>query len=931
MPDSTKDTRTAEKGTSLLVNGKRVTLASEPMTRLSRALRDEMGLTGTKVGCDAGDCGACTVRVDDQQVCACLVPVAQVAGCRVETVEGLSKSEHLSSLQTSFLHHGAAQCGICTPGMLMAAADLLDANPEPKAAEVEQALGGVLCRCTGYRKIIEAVVDTHNFESGRSRLGGANDRRSSVGVRIPRVDGPRKLMGTDQFGADSAPEDSLWLRAVRSPFFAATFEVASLDRVVAETDGLEAILTCADVPGENSFGIYPDLKDQPVLAEGEVRFRGEAVLALVGDRDVVEGFDVTSLPISWTEGKAVRGVDAAIAPNARRLHDSSEGNVLVHGHVETGDVAAAEQAADHSATAKLVTSHVEHAYIEPEAGFARRIPGAPGRIEVVACTQAPYMDRIEVARILGIQEDDVRILPTGCGGGFGGKLDVSIQPLLAIAAWNLGRPVRGVYSRTESMVSSTKRHPASVSGTATANASGQLESVRIDADFNTGAYASWGPTVADRVPVHASGPYFAPNVFAHTRAIYTNDPPAGAFRGFGVPQVSILQEALYDDLAEQCGLDPFEFRYRNVLRPGQPTATGQILEESVGMVQCLDALAPHWSALRAEADTFNREATGFLRRGVGIGCMWYGCGNTSLPNPSTLHVRLSSDGRLTFYNGAADIGQGSSTVLLQICADALGFAPGDFDQVVGDTDLTADAGKTSASRQTFVSGRAAYLAGRDLRSKVAERAGCSVDAQFKLDGTKLLVADSDREVAIDLAELDAIDDAGTVLEGVGTFDPPTSPLDEKGQGIPYAQYGFAAQLCDLEVDLELGTVQLRQFVAAHDLGKAINPTLAEGQIHGGIAQGIGLALMEDYQPGRTENLHDYLIPTVGDVPPIEIILIEEADPLGPYGAKGIGEPALIATAPAIFGAIHHATGVRPEKVPLTPDRLAELIQAKGPR
>ncbi len=929
------DTESNENDISLIVNGERVTLASEPMTRLSRVLRDELGLTGTKVGCDAGDCGACTVRVDGQQVCACLVPVAQVADCHVDTVEGLSQEESLSPLQASFLQHGAAQCGICTPGMLMAAADLLAATPKPTEAEVEQALGGVLCRCTGYRKIIEAVVDAPNvatrLDGGASSRNGRSDRTASVGARIPRVDGPRKILGADLFGADAAPDDALWLRVVRSPFSAATFAIGLLDHIVAETDGLEAILTHADVPGENSFGIYPDLKDQPVLAEGEVRFRGEAVLALVGEREVVESLDVTSLPISWTEVEAIRGVDAATKPGVRRVHASTKGNVLVHGHVEKGDVTAAEETAEHTATAAVATSHVEHAYIEPEAGFARRVPGISGRIEVVACTQAPYMDRIEVARVLGIAEEDVRILPSGCGGGFGGKLDVSIQPLLAIAAWNLNRPVRGIYSRTESMISSTKRHPACVSGTATADASGRLASIRITADFNTGAYASWGPTVADRVLVHASGPYFVPNVLAHTRAIYTNDPPAGAFRGFGVPQVSILQEALYDELAERSGLDPFEFRYRNALRPGQATATGQILEESVGMVECLEALAPHWTRLRSEADAFNREVPGPSRRGVGIGCMWYGCGNTSLPNPSTLHVRLSCDGSLTFYNGAADIGQGSSTVLLQICADALGFSPDEFDQVVGDTDSTADAGKTSASRQTFVSGRAAYLAGRDLRSKIAERSGCTADARFKLDGSKLLVADAAHEVTIDLAELEVIDEAGTVLEGVGTFDPPTSPLDEKGQGVPYATYGFAAQLCELEVDRELGTVQLLRFVAAHDLGKAINPTLAEGQIHGGIAQGIGLALMEEYQGGRTENLHDYLIPTAGDVPPIEIILIEEADPLGPYGAKGIGEPALIATAPAIFGAIHHATGARPVKVPLTPDRLLDLIRTRDAR
>jgi CO/xanthine dehydrogenase Mo-binding subunit len=304
--------------------------------------------------------------------------------------------------------------------------------------------------------------------------------------------------------------------------------------------------------------------------------------------------------------------------------------------------------------------------------------------------------------------------------------------------------------------------------------------------------------------------------------------------------------------------------------------------------------------------------------------MWYGIGNTSLANPSAMRIGLKRNGRFTLYNGAADIGQGSNTIMIQIAAEALGVPPALFDYVMGDTDLTEDAGKTSASRQTFVSGKAAERAGLALRTEILKRMNAGEDARFSIDGGTVKAGNS----ALDLSLLDA-DERGDVLSGSGSFDPPTTVLDEHGQGIPYATYGFAAQMAEVSVDVKLGLVKVLRLVAAHDIGKAINPTLVEGQIHGGIAQGLGLALMEEYIPGRTENLHDYLIPTFGDMPEIETILIEDAEPLGPYGAKGIGEPALIPTAPAILSAVENATGVRITRVPATPDRVLAALKAAG--
>jgi aldehyde oxidoreductase len=889
------------------LNGKKAEWDGALVTRLASALRDDLKLTGTKVGCDAGDCGACTVRLDGKQVCSCLVAMGQVAGRTVETVEGLANGA-LADLQKSFLAHGAAQCGICTPGMLMAAHDLLALNRRPSRAEVEAALGGVLCRCTGYGKIVEAVMAAANPATLMTPAAGA-----AVGARLSRIDGVPKVTGHDAFGADAVPADALWIRVVRSPHARARFTLGDLAPLRAK---LAAVLTAADVPF-NGYGIYPEIKDQPVLADGEVRYRGEAVVALVGDRATVLAIRDDEVPIAWTPEPPLSGIDAATAQDAPLVQADKPKNLLLDGGVLHGNPPEAFAACAAVVEGTFETTFVEHAYIEPEAGWAVRVGD---RIEIHASTQTPYMDRDEVANLMRLKPEAVRIVPTACGGGFGGKLDLSVQPLIAIAAWKLGRPVALVYTRPESMAASTKRHPARVTARFGCDAAGKLLACDVTATFDTGAYASWGPTVANRVPVHAMGPYAVPNVRTWGEAFFTNGPPAGAFRGFGVPQAAIAHEAMMDALADKLAIDRLEFRHINALRAGDTTATGQVLAHSAGLAQCLEALRPHWRKARDEVAAFNAKG-GPLRRGVGIGCMWYGIGNTSMSNPSRMRVGLSPAGTLTLYSGALDIGQGSNTIMVQIAADALGLPAAQFNLVSGDTDLTADAGKTSASRQTFVSGKAAEFAGRDLRQQILRLANAGPEATLALDGAKLLVHDGGVVRTLDLATVGG-------LMGEGTFDPPTTPLDQDGQGVPYATYAFAAQIATVEVDTELGTVKVLRMVAAHDVGKAINPTLVEGQIEGGIAQGLGLALMEEYLPGRTENLHDYLIPTVGDVPEIECLLIEDREPLGPSGAKGVGEPGLVPTAPAILGAVHHATDVRATRVPLLPHRLREAILAK---
>ena len=886
------------------LNGQPAEFETPPSLRLSELLREKAGLRGTKVGCDAGDCGACTVLLDGAQVCACLTPAARADGRRVETIE--AQTENLTRLRAAFHRHGAAQCGICTPGMLMAASALLAEVPTPTPEQAKAALGGVLCRCTGYTKIIAAVCDTNPAPDAPAPLAG-----KAVGAAASRLDGAAKVAG-DVFGADLWQPGGLVVKAIRSPHASARFTLGDL-AAWAQSRAVQ-VFTAADIPGINRFGAIPPFSDQPALAESHVRLRGEAIALVAFEDDGRAAPDLTDFPVEWIVNQALHSPAEAMAPNAQRLHETRPGNTLIKGTVRRGDAATALANSAFVVTASIETAFVEHAYIEPEAGAA----WMDGDVLVIrACTQAPIMDRDETATVLGLPQDRLRIIPSAVGGGFGSKLDVSLQPLIGLVTLKTGRPCRMTYSRAESMASTTKRHPAQMTGRIGCDAEGRITGLEFDGLFDTGAYASWGPTVANRVPVHASGPYFTPHYCASAHAVHTNNPIAGAFRGFGVPQAAIWQETIYDKLADQMGMDRLEFRHLNALRNGQTSVTGQEMQ-AAGIADCLAALRPHWQ--RALLAAQNKPG-----RGVGLASCWYGCGNTGLPNPSTIRLGITPQGALMLHQGATDIGQGSNTVISQIAADALGLPLAQVQLIGPDTFLTPDGGKTSASRQTYVTGRAAQAAGGALRADILRRLNMGDTAQLSLSGNTLTATEGTQTADLSLATL-APNPFGYALMAEETYDPPTTGLDENGQGTPYAVYGFGAQMVELAVDDSLGTVKLLKVTAAHDLGRTINPLLATGQIEGGIAQGIGLALMEEYLPGRTENLHDYLIPTTGDMPEIESLLIEIADPNGPYGAKGLGEHVLIPTAPAILNAIRHATGAEITRLPALPHRILTAIQ-----
>ena len=602
---------------------------------------------------------------------------------------------------------------------------------------------------------------------------------------------------------------------------------------------------------------------------------------------------------------------------------------MCRGHVAKGDVDSGfAQAVENCRPVRSVTGFIEHAYIEPEAGYALR---QNDTLILHGCTQAPYMNREAIASMLALDPSQVVIKPSAVGGGFGSKLDLSWQPYVALAAW--AAATSGAYHLLACRVDAVDDQASSCEHARAyrfAMQKGMSTAMQFDGVFNTGAYASWG-----------TGPWLTgcrcmpPGLIVY-RTIWPTPPGCihiavlpGHFEALVCPRPRLHRRVLYDELAQRLGIDRLAFRLKNALGNGVPTVTGQVFHQSVGIRECLQALEGDWQAALDDAARVNAEAVeqhSPVRRGVGIGTGWYGCGNTSMANPSTIRAGITADGRVCLHQGAVDIGQGSNTVIVQIFADSLGVPVDALTLVAADTDITPDAGKTSASRQTFISGNAARLAGLSLRAQVMRLSNGDEDSRIDFQGARVLVnAASGTQREIDLAGL-PVDESGYVIHACESYDPPTKALDENGQGDPYALYGYAAHLVVLDVDTDLGTVVLRRIVAAHDVGRAINPQLVDGQIHGGVAQGVGLALMEEFIPGRTENLHDYLIPTIGDIPPIDTRIVEVSDPHGPFGAKGLGEHVLIPTAPAILGAIRHATGIAMQDVPVTPARLRDALR-----
>jgi CO/xanthine dehydrogenase Mo-binding subunit len=738
-----------------------------------------------------------------------------------------------------------------------------------------------------------------------------------VGIEIPKVDVLEKALGEARYGADLPSEEPLYLKVVRSAKPHAKIVRVEIAQAL-KMPGVERVFTAGDIPGRNQIGTIT--KDQPILASDRVRYIGDPVALIAAKTEEAAEEASKKLLVVYEDLPSIHHPEQALQAYAPLIHE--KGNLLLEFHVIKGDVQKGFKEADVIVEETYTTTWVDNAYLEPDAGIAYL--DQEGRITVVCPTQNVHYDQKEVASILSLPLDRVRIIQCATGGGFGGRLDITVQCLLALAVFHLKKPVKIVYSREEVFQVTSKRHPLKIRYKSGAKKDGTLTAVEVDILGDTGAYASYGATVAIRAAVHATGPYQVPNVKVRSQMVYTNNSWSGAMRGFGIPQMAFAHESQMDLLAKALEMDPIEIRLKNCLRIGSDTATGQTLVAGVGIGETLRKVK-EWRDRATISEDDSRKP--FIKRGIGVGSMWYGIGNTGIANPSTAQMEVDPNGEIRLFTGVADIGQGSDTVLLQIASEAIGVSLKEIRLIRADTAVTTDAGATSASRQTYISGNAILNAIKNLKQEAIKEAG----RLLKMDEKDLFYEEGKIKARTCLTTSIPIGEvarrSGRVLRGEGHFDPETTRLDPKtGQGAPYAAYAFATHLAEVEVDVETGKVKVKRIIASHDVGKAIHPKNVIGQIMGGIAMGTGFALMEEFVPGETTSFVNYLIPTSKDIPEVVPIIVEDKEPTGPFGAKGVGEPALIPSGPAILNAIADAIGQRIYHLPANLERVLEAVQ-----
>jgi len=750
-----------------------------------------------------------------------------------------------------------------------------------------------------------------------------NKQYRSVGKSVRKKGGLEKVSGNPVFAGDIELENPLVLRVKRSEHAHALIHKINVEGA-QKIKGVRGVFTAEDIPGVNLLGIIN--KDQPLLAVDRVRSIADGIALVAAETEEAAQLGIEAIRVEYELLPEVFDPVEALKDSAPKIH--KKGNVLFTRTVCQGDTEKGFETAYSIIEKEYTTSSIEHNYLEPDAGAG--FVDEDGCLVIYASTQNPHYDHKELVSLFGLDDEKVRIVQAATGGGFGSKLDLNVQGFIGLALLHLRVPVRYVYSREESYLATSKRHPFTIKIKTATDRKGLLIATRIRAVCNTGAYGSYGIAVASRSAVHGTGPYCVENVDIEIKCVYTNQTYCGAMRGFGTPQMALAHESQMDLHAEALGIDPLDIRLLNALKVGSKSATGQLLTSSVGLQECLNAVKPHYE--EAKKNWISACPTPFKRRGVGIGGMWYGIGNTGVQNPSTARVEMTSDGAVTIFTGCAELGQGSTTVLSQIVAETLGIFPEDIRMVVGDTKYTTSAGATSASRQTYISGNAVKEAADNLAGVLLTEAVNCLRASknsliFENNGVAVT---TDPDCRVSLATLARkIHDKGGVLSWQGYFDPETIPLDPKtGKGSPYATYAYACHMAQVEVDTLTGEVSVERVVAAHDVGRAIHPENVVGQICGGVAMGVGFALMEEFEQGKTESMKDYHIPTVTDVPEVEAIIIESEEPTGPFGAKGVGEPALIPTAPAIVNGISSALNHRIYDLPASLERVLEAsIQA----
>jgi aldehyde oxidoreductase len=931
------------------LNGQPIAIHTDPARPLLRVIREDLGLTGTKQSCDMeGECGACTVLVDGEAQRSCLIMIGEVAGRSVTTIEGLGTPDHPHPLQLAFLEAGAVQCGYCTPGMLLSAKALLDRNLRPSREEIVAALAGNLCRCTGYLRIVEAVASAGAVLRGE-RPVAAPETLDAIGGDLTRHNGWARVSGATRYAEDITLPDMHYIRLVRSPHYHA--RVLALDPAPGlAVPGVKRVLTAGDIPGENGLGGYSVGEHLLAPVGGKVRMVGDAVALVVATTPEAAEAGAAAVQVSYEELPHALEIEHALAPGAVQVHDG--GNLLASYGVSSGDAGAVLASSDAVVEATYETAFQAHMAMERESAVAyiqmqASVSGGPQEILTVLCgSHEPHWARGYLAKILDLPPEQIRVITPPIGGSFGGRQDVYPIAITALAAYHLRKPVRLAYTRQEVMEAAPKRHPymmrcavgarrltaeETASRSSDGSAPAALTGMRIAIQANTGAYDSAGRYIAEYAVTASVGPYRWQGVEARAQVIYSNGPKAGQFRGFGTPQPVFAMECALDELCQQLGEDPLEFRLRNALADGEITGLGYPVEETLGFRQVLEVLRPEYLEMRARVAAFNVGPwqTG-LRRGVGLAGMMYRFGKFGIPR-SLAEAELGLDGQITIYASAGEFGQGIETVFTQLAAENLGVPRAALQLVNADTARTLDGDVAGASRATYWVGSAIADAARRLRAAILSTAAEMKDlppgaVSLALDGERL-VAVGGLARPLPLAMIAAeMEQNGHPRRIRGQMDltrqfPPVGAQDY----LPF--FLTAAHVAEVEVEMETGQTKVRLIVAAHDVGKLINPRDAVGQVEGGVVMGLGTALIEELIPGQSTGYSSYAIPTITSVPEIRVHLVELPGRYAVYGVKGLGEATILPTAPAIINAVSRAIGARIRRIPATPERILAAWQA----
>ncbi|MDK2981726.1 MAG: hypothetical protein PWQ55_2073 [Chloroflexota bacterium] len=916
------------------INNREYSLPAIPGETLSALLRERLHLTGTKIACGEGICGACTVLMDGKPILSCVFPAERAAGRDILTIEGLAQRVNrellLHPLQEAFIKFGAVQCGFCTPGQIMSAYALLKRKPDPTSAEIRAALKNRLCRCGSYLAIEKAIL-----AAARTLLTGeplpsplipdSIHPHTIIGHSHFRPDVLPKVTGEAQFTDDLMPANMLFARVRRAHIPHAFLTRLDVSKAQA-LEGVVAVLTAADIPGGHLHGLV--YTDWPVMVGiGErIRYEGDALAIVAAETQQIADQALELIEAEFDPQPVISDPIQAAQPEQPQLHPN--GNLLKHIKVRKGNIEEGFAASDIILERTFHTQTTDHAFMEPECSLA--VPTPDGRMQIYVGSQIPYSDRAQVAQALGWPEERVHIAGQLMGGGFGGKEDIAGQIHAALLAQATGRPVKLLFDRRESFLVHPKRHATQIRVKLGASRDGHILAAQTELYGDTGAYASLGEQVMTRATTHSSGPYDVPHVRADCYAMHTNNPPSGAFRGFGVTQSSFAIESMMDMLAEELDMDPIALRRVNALRLGSVTNTSQELRESVGLMECIEKVE---LAMRKEQpEPFKPRvidpAQPNLVRAWGFAAAYKNTGlGGGAEDCSRADVELRVDGSLQVRSSAAELGQGLVTVMRMIVAEELAVDPQQVDVLVMDTDLAPDGGPTTASRQTYMTGNASRFAAIALRERLTALAA----EKFNLPPDKVRFEDSmiyagthSMIFAEAAAELQA---AGQPLSVRYTYSAPeTLPLGEGGD--MHFAFTFGVQAAEIEVDTLSGQVRVLKVIAANDVGIAINPLGLQGQVEGGILMGIGNCLTEQLKVENghvlTERLSQYRIPGIQLTPEITSIVVEHPTAEGPYGAKGVGEICSIPTTPAITNAIYNAIGLRIDRTPVDPELIKNV-------